>query len=84
MEAVQPLRDETGPPFAHRLRRDSELPRNHLVGIAHCAGEHDAGSQRQSPVVRRLTKLRSISSSDSLKVKTDKGRPMISAPQIRS
>ena len=47
-EAVQPLRDETGSPFANRLRRDSELPRNHLVGITRCAGEHDAGSQRQS------------------------------------
>jgi len=48
MEAVQPLRDEAGSPFAHRLRRDSELPRNHLVGITRRAGEHDAGSQRQS------------------------------------
>jgi hypothetical protein len=28
-------------------------------------------------VVRRLAKLRSVSSSASLKVKTDKGRPMI-------
>jgi hypothetical protein len=48
MEAVQPLRDETGSPLAHRLRRVSELSRNHLVRIARCAGEHDAGSQRQS------------------------------------
>ena len=48
MEAVQPLRDETGSPFAHRLRRDFELPRNHLVGITRCAAQHDAGSQRQS------------------------------------
>src|SRR5215468_3167381 len=45
MEAVQPLRNEASSPFAHRLRRDSELPRNHLVGITRCAGEHDAGSQ---------------------------------------
>jgi hypothetical protein len=44
MQAVQPLRDEAGSPFADRLRRHSELPRNHLVGITHCAGEHDAGS----------------------------------------
>ena len=25
-----------------------QLPRNHLVGITRCAGEHDAGSQRES------------------------------------
>jgi hypothetical protein len=44
MQAIQPLRDEARSPFADRLRRHSELPRNHLVGITRCAGEHDAGS----------------------------------------
>ena len=50
------------------LRRGSELPRNHLLGLPR-AGEHDAGSQRQTKawwVVRRPAMLRRVSSSVSL------------------
>ena len=85
MEAVQPLREKRARHLHTVCGVTPSFPATTWLGSpAAQASTMRARNAKAWAVVRRLAKLRSVSSSASLKVKTDKGRPMISAPQIRS